>query len=258
MKKTRIIVDGFFILISTYFLIFCIFRLINTPKILSHCVSFILSFCAIVFYFIKSCDFNDKISLSKLEKKQVLALKNKLAIMSNSEIIDLFASFLPNFENKGFYLESQNEIIVLQFLHENVSANQGLTLLKKITAKKQILYLANGFSPELLQLLKPINIKTFSIKNVFLLIKEKKPKFIESLTIEKSIKFDFSVFFAKRSGARFIIYGILLLAFSLVTFFPFYYVLSGGIFIVYGVIALFFGKSQKTADENNLLNFLQN
>ena len=50
------------------------------------------------------------------------------------------------------------------------------------------------------------------------------------------------VFFRKKNAVRYLAYGVLLLAMSMVVPFPVYYVTCGGLFLSYAIVARFWGK----------------
>ena len=73
-----------------------------------------------------------------------------------------------------------------------------------------------------------------------------------------AVKSRLSVFFYRKNGRRFLVYGAFLCAVSSVVFYPVYYLVFGTVFIVYGLIAAFFGKyADDGGKKEDLENFLK-
>ena len=62
---------------------------------------------------------------------------------------------------------------------------------------------------------------------------------------KKNFPLNIKKLFTKKSGKKFVAYGITLFIFSTFAFYPTYYVISGTVFIVYGLIALLFSKKSQ-------------
>ncbi len=256
MKKVSLILDGIIAFLGSLILSFCIFRIINTPKIIAIITSLILSVCIFLAFILKQREKSLVASNTFWQNKRIFALKLKLSLMKNDEIIGLFASFLKNASKKDFYLENENYIYLFRFLPDELSASDALSLIKKVDySSKQIVLFSNAFSKNLINLSATLKISLVPTEKIYSYLKEASPEFLEKLEILSPKKFSLSGIFLKKNAVRFILYGLILELLSLITFFPVFYVISGAVFIIYGLITLFFGNTvkQPTIDLDDIL-----
>ena len=257
MKKVSLILDGIIAFSGSLLLSFCIFRIINTPKIIAIISSIIFSVCILLAFILKKREKSIFISNTIWQNKRMLALKFKLSLMKNDEIINLFKGLIKNCANKDFYLESEKYIYLFCFLPDELSTGDALSLIKKVDySSKQIVLFSNAFSKNLIDISNALKISLISTEKIYSNLKEAYPEFLDKLEILDTKKLKLSGLFQKKNGIRFILYGSILELLSLITFFPIYYVLSGAVFIIYGLITLFFGNTvkQPSIDLDDILN----
>lgn len=239
-----VILNTILTFISVFLLCFAIFRLLNLTNLVSALISLLVSIILSVIIYIKNADDLKKSqSISALTKKKKQIIFN-LAKMNNSEIIDLFAVVLEkklNFklEKTNFYLLS-NEFLFIPFCtFEEPSLTHILQTIKQIESKKEIIILTAQLSQKTTAILNALSVKIIIGDDFFSLFNE--TKFDETNQKEKK-NFSLNKFFKRPLALKFLCYGIFLMGFSLICFYPIYYVLSGSLFIFYGLFSLFFGS----------------
>jgi hypothetical protein len=142
-------------------------------------------------------------------------------------------------------VELPEEVLLVDFRFEPLSPDRlGAFIRKKSTKSKTVF--CNDLTDESKRLCERFGVKTLVATEVYTLLKEKdglpKKYFGEESFSEKK-KRQFSFWFSKANSKRFLVAGSLVLLTSLVTPFPYYYVVFGSILLTIAALTRIFGKS---------------
>lgn len=193
--------------------------------------------------------------LQTVRNGNLYALMDKLNICTADEILQIF---LPVFNNLNISASVTDEHITLSngqmlycaFFPSPLSDNELMAIFKK-HRKDNLIVLSNAFTVPCYPLAKKLNVKLFSLEDIFSLL-ESANALPETDTLRKPPFYDgmLSRLFAKKNGARFIFLGLTLIIIAFAVFYPIYYYVTGIISITYGFACLVFAKNNTYRPES--------
>lgn len=198
-------------------------------------------------------------NLGKAEEEDMNQRIAQLCLSSPDELKEYFAKLFEKMDldaevrDYGFYLPNRNLAVAFGFSFLETQERYIIELYKRVGRGENLLVFGNNFSNELYSLFNRFGgrislccgAKLYAIMkkyDCFPEIKQKlelkKPRFSELLKL----------CFDKRRAPTFLLYGAMLMLFSLFVFYPVYYLTVGGLFVIYAIICKFFGREK--AEDN--------
>ncbi|MBO5851949.1 MAG: hypothetical protein J6R29_06420 [Clostridia bacterium] len=260
MKKIKfyLLADGFFIFFALFFVFYAIIKYngatFTLSLILSSLISVLLT-CAFLFFTIIK---NDKITSIYKEKELKKALSNYLAFLDKEEVLNLFLNYYlaiktdAKIESDKIILPKLKTYVFPIFTVEKITTKEVINAYKQTKKgyKAKILY--NEATSEVLSfcLDLELRIELFDINSVYFALKNQ--NLLPELKIKEKSKIKilplFKNLFKKQKAGKFLLFGIFLLLFSTITFFPLYYIIVGSALIIISIILKFFApfESEKS------------
>jgi len=258
MKKfdLPLILDIIFIFFASLFVSFTLLRFYLDNLAFVIIISFLVSFiCAFTGY---------KLLLGKHKniflKNEEVAKKNEvffnLAFFCENDIkkflLKLFLKAEIKAENtkSGIFLTDKKLLVRYMFKLTPINCDDFVKTVKN-NDDKDVLLISDNILSEVYSYAKKVNIKLLSGTELFLLMKkyETYPDIKYSLKAnEKIIKRHFNVEFTRKKAKNFLLFGGVLLLFSMFVAFPIYYLVMGNLFIIASVILRFYGKKPENND----------
>ena len=258
MKKIRfyLIFDSFFIFTALFFTLYALLKYNGLRFLIALFVSSLFSAILTLIFTILIILKSDK-KLSDFEEKEYKkALANYLSFLDESEVLALFLTYYSHIfkdakiENGKIVLTKIKTCVFPIFTMEKLTTKEVINAYKntKKGYKTKILY--NNATSEVLLLSQSlkIRIELFDINSVYFCLKNN--ELLPSLEIPKKPKIKllpiFKNLFKKQKAGKFLLFGVLTLLFSTVTFFPLYYVLFGLLLIIIAIVLKFFAPFEST------------
>ncbi len=249
MKKSAYLSDILFTFLMTAIFTLCLFRYLGIglfPALLLAILCGLLSALAIAAWLgHKRRHFFLKKSDEALKQKLLL----HLSLLSDEKKSALFYNLLRQDDEVRrmgkLRLCGQNSFYFLHFRFAPVSPDDIACLSRLKTAKQKILF-CNEIEDSALRLCARMNIQVRAGDEVFRLLREKNAlpnAYLGEDETAKKRKFRFRVCFAKSNSRRFLVGGALILLTSLITPFPYYYLITGSLLLVVAVCIRVFGYS---------------
>lgn len=248
MKKTAFYCDlvFFFSVFSLFFL--CFFRYLRLPVFAALLLGLISGAgCTVPIYFYLKKKEGAILQKRSDEREQKL-LFSYLALLKNRELIKTFSPFLKGYEKKSAEktpcFEKDGERVFLRFSFEPLSADDAAEFIKLRAEKKENSLYCTDLAPQAEELLLRYGFAVHKGAEVYFLFKEqgKMPDF-SALEKQKENKWVIRkrVWFSKKNSRPFLTGGVLLLFCSLLSPFPFYYLLVGSALLLLSLCVRFFG-----------------
>ncbi len=247
MKKSAFISDVVFAFFTAFLFCLCLFRYYKLSLFAAFLLSALcggLTACAI-FALLQSK--RKKIFLKKSDE----ALKDKLlfhfALSSDQDVTKFFLQFFSKTQlatqPKKLCVDGEEERYFLHFHVAPVSPDQIFQMARHKTAKRKVLLCAAVDEAALLLATRfDITVKTGS--EVFWLLKEQNAlpqHFLGEETPKKKGKRRAKLWFSKSNSRRFLTGGAILLTTSLLTPFPYYYLVFGSVLLLAAALVRIFG-----------------
>lgn len=202
---------------------------------------------------------------SKDREKAETAL-SALCLFNENELNDFFCNLFNKMQIEFTYekgiivLKKLNSEVRYCFSFSPVTEKEIIEIYKKSARGKGVIVCGKSFTEETLSLSKRFGgrIKLIDGDTLFSTMKrfELFPPENEKLTFSK--KKNHSLFsmrvFCKKNAGKYLLYGILLEVFGMLSFYPVYYSIVGAAFIILSLTAFFFGPKNQTTDENPFTN----
>ena len=142
--------------------------------------------------------------------------------------------------------------LLVKFLFKLTPLNtDDFVLAVKNNTNNEIVLITNEVNNDVISYAKKTNIKIITGTNIFLLMKKHElyPDISFSLKAnEKIIKRKFNIELTRKKAKNFLVFGSVLLLFSLFVAFPIYYLVMGNILIITSVFLRFYGKKPENVD----------
>lgn len=246
--KFYLLIDSFFIFFSLFFTLFAILKYnrLKYALLLSGILSAILTCGFAVIIIIR----NDKKTNAHTQKELIKALANHLAFLSDSEVLNLFLKYYSIFfkdakiEENKIVIKKIKTCIFPIFTLEKITTKEVINAYKQTKKGYKTKVLFNGCTSEvyLLSTHLKIRIELFDINSIFFALKEQ--NLLPNLEIIKQNKIKIlpilKNLLKKQKAGKFLLFGILTLLFSTITFFPLYYIIVGCALIIIAIILKFF------------------
>ncbi len=244
MKKSAFISDLVFAFSLTFIATLCILRFHRVHFFLAlFFAAFIGGGVTLAVYGYLS-DKRKKFFLKKSDEAEKEKLLLHLSLLPSRKQKEFFSSRLGGKIVNGS-IELENEILLVDFRFEPLPPDRlGAFIRKKSEKTKKLL--CNDLTEESKRLCERFGVQTLVATEVYTLLKEQgvlpKKYFGEESFSEKK-KRQFSFWFSKANSKRFLLAGSLVLLTSLVTPFPYYYVVFGSILLTVAALTRIFGKT---------------
>ena len=249
--KFYLIIDSGFIFFALFFILYAIFKyngLTFTPALLLACfLSALLTCLYVCFQIFKS----NKITNKNLEKELKTELTLTLAIMEQSKVLELFLQYYKALDSTAFIDGKKIVLEALKCYAFPIFTVEKLTTIEVIKAYKQtkkgyktkVLYSTATSEVSLLNL----DIELYDITAVYTALKNR--ELLPKLNVKKAQKVKIlpilKNLFKKQKAGKFLLFGVLTLLFSTITFFPLYYIIIGSSLIVIALVLKFFAPFEK-------------
>ena len=198
-----------------------------------------------------------KIRSSKTAKKSFYQRMYNLYLCTDDEIGAIFSAVLRELDIcatvSGRHMSLADGTKVCAPLLPDPLTQDEIVREHRSDPNNKLIVISSSFSPAAVSLASSIGVKLVSAETFARFLDEKGLLATSADEIKKpALKERLSVFFYRKSGRRFLLYGVFLCAVSRLVFYPVYYLVTGTIFIVYGLIAAFFGRGAVANNTDNL------
>lgn len=247
MKKTAFISDVLFAFFGIALLTVCIFRFLKIP--LAVCIPLgavcgVLSACSVAAYLHNR---RQKDFLKKSDEERKERLFTHLALLAPEAVNEffrlLFAESLPKRRSRDT-ISDEDAVYCLQIRFAPLQADDIAPFIRLRTKKRKILVCA-AVDATAEKLCRAADIEIFAEAEIYRLVKEKNAfpsEYLGSLKVPNDKRI-LRVCFRKSNAKRFLVSGGLLFASSLLTPFPYYYLVFGGILCAAALLIRIFGKA---------------
>lgn len=251
--KLSIALDGLFVFGISFFIFYAIVK----PKILSVFtatgVSVVLS-ALVSFLFMLVISHKQKLKGDKEDRLNMIdALNNYLYLLKDSEIIKLISSYLDTinqaFEVKksAFYFKENKSVLYFNFSPDELSLTNALEFYKKTPKSYKLVILASNYDKKVLEFFADFKeVSLYKTSDLYIALEEK--NLLPKLTVKNRQKITFNKliahFLQRKNVKKFFIYGALLLLFSTVTYYKFFYVFVGTLFLITATYLKFFANEK--------------
>lgn len=248
MKKTALISDVIFTFISVGLCTLCLFRYLRIALPTAYALSTICGALAAssVLFWLKSK--RNTASFKKADEKRKEDTLLSLALLSDKQKTDYFLALFSleyNVSRLGtlrFY--SDRALYQIHYGFTPLTEEKVAAFARFKTNKRKILLFRTA-QDEALSLAARLNIDVYTPDEVYALAVRHDffPNAYTPTGSQPKKKTSFRIrALAKRNGKRFLLSGLFLLTLSLLTPFPYYYLLVGGILLLCAVLIRIFGK----------------
>ncbi len=250
--KLSIALDGLFVFGISFFIFYALVK----PKILSVFtatgVSVVLS-ALVSFLFMLVISYKQKLNGDKQDRINMIdALNNQLYLSKDSEIVNLISSYLEkvnyNFEVKksAFYFKESKAVLYFYFTPDELSLTKTLEFYKKTPKGYKTVVLASNYDNKVKEFFTDLkDVSLYKTSDFYVALEEK--NLLPKLTVKGKQKITFNKliahFLQKKNVKKFFIYGALLLLFSTISYYKFFYALIGTIFLITATYLKFFAKN---------------
>jgi hypothetical protein len=258
MKKfdLPLILDIIFIFFASLFVSFTVLRYYLDSLTFVTIISFLISFLSVFIGYKLIFRKQKNIYL----KNEELAKKNEiffnLAFLSENDLKNYFIKLFLKAEIKaektkeGILLTERNQLVRFMFKLTPLNIDDFVATVKS-NFNKDIILITDEVKSEVLSYAKKTEIKIVTGTNLFLLMKKHDLYPEISFTVkanEKIVKRRFNIELTRKKAKNFLLFGSVLLLFSMFVAFPIYYLVMGNILIITSVILRFYGKKPENTD----------
>ena len=262
MKKIKfyLLSDSFFIFIALFFTFYAIAKYNGSSFLSSLLLSSSFSAITTCGYAVFTIIKNDKKEGVYYEKEYKKALSNHLAFLDENEVLELFYKYYSSIyndakiDNKKITIPKIKTCIFPIFTIEKITTKEVINAYKQTKKgyKTKILFSTSTSEVLLLSSSLKIRIELHDINSVYSALKSQEllPK-LEILGKQKiKLKPIIKNLFKKQKAGKFLLFGVLTLLFSTITFFSLYYVIFGAVLIIISIILKFFApfESNKNSE----------
>lgn len=263
MKKSAFISDLLFSFFLTFVFVTCLFRYLRFSLWLSTLFAAIAGVAVAFFVWAHLSKKRKLFFLKKAEEKEKDLLLFHLALLPFEKQTELFKNALQEEGDKSatktyakFLFEPLSASDLAEFLKREFSppraesAKNGKDETEENDGENTHLshpftIYCNAANESAVQLCARFGIRLCGGEESYLLLKSKNAlpkKYLGEHAFPKKEKRRFSFYFQKKNSRRFLVGGVLILCTSLLTPFPYYYLVSGGILLLIAALTRIFGK----------------
>ena len=182
----------------------------------------------------------------------ITALNKHLFLLKDSEIIKLISSYLDKqnykFEvkNNAFYFNDNKVVLYYNYAPEDLSLTKAVEFYKNTPKNYKTVVLAPSYDKKVKEFFSGnLEVSFFETDSLYTALKNK--NLLPLLTLEKkekiTIKKLISHFLQRKHVKKFFLYGALLLLFSTVSYYKFFYLIIGTSFLITATYLKFFAKN---------------
>ena len=250
MKKSAFLSDVFFAFFTVGIFTLCLFRYLGLRLVVALLLAAICGVLAAggVGSLLQSK--RKSFFLKKSDEAQKQRLLTHLALLSDERKTQFFlkalsdeTSFAKRFGRLRLY--TQEAFYFLSFRFAPLSADEVANAARLKTAKRKI-FLCAQTDEEALRLSKQLGVEIVTGEAVYSMVKSREAlpeTYLCDEKKEEKRKRRLHACFAKANGKRFLVGGVLILLTSLLTPFPYYYLVFGSLLLVAAVLIRIFGYS---------------
>lgn len=248
--KLYLLIDSFFIFFSLFFSLYAIIKYNGLNFMPALFISALLSALLTCGFAIIIIVRNDKKTNVHTQKELIKALTNHLAFLSNSDALNLFLKYYLIFykdakiEEDKIVIKKIKTCVFPIFTLEKITTKEVINAYKQTKKGYKTKVLFNTATSEvyLLSTHLKIRIELFDVNSIYFALKEQ--NLLPNLEIIKQNKIKLlpilKNLLKKQKAGKFLLFGILTLLFSTITFFPLYYIIVGCGLIIIAIILKFF------------------
>ena len=250
MKKSAFYSDLIFTFFITALFTLCLFRYLGISLWLSFLLATVCGVLAAMGVGALLQSKRNRLFLKKSDETQKQKLLTHLALSSDEEKTSFFQTALSKSERVKRFgklrLHAESGFYFLKFRFSPVTSDEIASLSRLKTGKEKIL-LCNEIEAEAAQLCQQLKIRLKTGDEVYAMLKTADAlpeQYLGETTPQNKRQRRLRACFAKSNSKRFLIGGALVLSTSLLTPFPYYYLLLGSLLLLTAVFIRIFGYSQ--------------
>ncbi len=247
MKKSAFISDLLFTFFTVSIFFLCLFRYLGLHMSLSLLFCILCGGIATFSVGVFSQNKRKRLHLKRFEEGRKNKLLSHLSLLSDAQKTNFFQTVLSQTENVRRFstlrLTSENTFYFLKIRFSAVTADE-IARLSRIKTSKQKILLCNLIDEDAITLCETLGVRVWTGNEIYDLVKSANAlpeTYLGEPTPKDKRKIRLRVCFSKRNARRFFVGGALLLLTSLITPFPYYYLLFGSILLVTAVCIRIFG-----------------
>jgi hypothetical protein len=248
MKKSAFISDVLFICGIAGIFTLCLFRYFSLSFFLSVCLAFLCAFlagCSATAFLLHK---RKNITLKRSNERQKQDLLRHLCLLSDEKkteyLRDAFSKITqtPLQKSGKLRMGNENDLYFLKFRFSPVTADEVASAARWKSGKQKIL-LCNEIEESAAALCLQLDIRLQTGESVYQALKSANalPQSYLGQATKKTRKEKRKLWFSKRNAKGFFTGGVLLLLTSLLTPFPYYYLVFGGILLLVSLFVRIFG-----------------
>ncbi|MBE5744379.1 MAG: hypothetical protein E7358_06715 [Clostridiales bacterium] len=249
MKKLKLstFFDGIFIFFLSFFVFYALLKGVVKSIILTTFLSILFSSSATFLFALISEKVLGKKDVELKDKNEFETFINSLFFAEQKNIKKLIKAYYEkkNFEvlDKKDYLllENENACVFFEFTPEKTKESSILNAYKKTPKGYKTIFISNGYD---------LSVKDFFIgfdrvslyngKDLYLSLKEENLIDVSIKNQPKKLKINFKQILRRENSKKFLLWGAVLLLFSTLTFYKWFYLITGSLFLILSLITRFF------------------
>ncbi|MBQ7923676.1 MAG: hypothetical protein IJ329_00060 [Clostridia bacterium] len=247
MKKSAFISDLIFTFFLTGVFFLCLFRYLGSSMVLALLFAALCGCIAVIGVGILGQNKRKRLRLKHSEETQKEKLLAHLSLLSDAQKTSFFQVVLshssPVQRFSSLRLTGEKELYFLRIRFSPVTADEIASISRVKTSKEKIL-LCNCIEEEAKALCETLNIRIWTGNEVYAHVKEADAlpqKYLGEPTPKDKRKLRLRLCFAKSNSRRFLVGGCLILLTSLITPFPYYYLIFGSALLIVALFIRIFG-----------------
>lgn len=247
MKKSAFLLDIFFTFCGVSLFTLCLFRYYKIALVLALVLSVLCGVLASASLWALLQSKRRAFSLKKSDETKKQKLLTHLCLLSDEQKTSFFENVwakMGEVKRLGkLRLHTDTNFYFLHFRFAPVTADEVACFCRLKTSKNRAV-LCNSITDEAKMLCETLHVQVFTGEKVYAFVKENgalPETFLGETQAKKTYKRRFRLCFAKSNGKRFFFGGALILLTSLITPFPYYYLVFGSILLVVALVIRIFG-----------------
>ena len=248
MKRSAFISDIIFTFFASFLCTLVLFRFLKVSVIMANLLAGICGLLAAASFAAAKQSKRKVFFLKKSDETLKGKLMLHLAMLSDEGKTRFFLERLTDKENGArrfgkLRICTDESFYLLRFHLAPVSTDDILIFSRMKTGKKKIL-LCNHLDDEAFRLCEKLNIECFDGEKVYFLLKEKNAlptQYLGEETSSEKTRQHFQLWFSRANAKRFLVGGGLILLTSLISPYPYYYLVFGCVLVLSAIFVRIFG-----------------
>ena len=245
MKKTAFISNLIFAFFVAFLFSLCFLRYQRISLLLSTFCSLLFASIVLLATYFPLDKRRKRLVVERREGERRDDLILYLSLLPERKCAEFFCPFFPFYTIRvlgGTYaLEGKDEVVFPFFTVRPFDGDLSAKIVRVETNKKKVLY-TGTLSPEGKELLSRFFVEVHTKDEIYQMVKEKdllpsSPLFHHTSPLKERAK----IWFSKKNARSFFLSGIFLLLTSLITPFPFYYLVFGGLLLLATIFLRIYG-----------------